>query len=180
MRTFPALLLCLAVTTACKKKDSGSATGSAAAKPASGDQTAKAPAAPAAVKPTKLAQVGVTVDLPAGAQIDEQKMDAGGVQATISYGDMPNFFIENVNDMSDNADAVEKHSEAKDWKLQTKNPDGTFTLEWTKPDMVDATKLTFNVATRTKVGDKQIDCGSNGLTEAQASELLKVCASIKP
>lgn len=173
------LLSCLAFTSACKKKDATTSDPAGAAKPTEGAPAAAAPpkAAPAVDK--KLAQVGVTLSIPADAQIDEQKMDMGGVQATISYAGMSNFFVSNVGDGADSLETTQKHADAKEWKLQDKGADGTWKLEWTKPDLLDAAKLTYGVAVRTKVGAALYDCGSNGLDEAQAAALLKVCASLK-
>ena len=184
-----ALSASLLVTAACGKKgdkagpaagSSAGATGTTTAAggtPASGTTAAK-PAAPVGDK--KLEQVGVTAQLPADATVDEQKMDAGGIQATISYGEMSNFFIENVNESSDNYDRVLKTAEAKEFKVQEKSADGTtWKLHYLFPDMMEPTKMTNGVAVRSKVGDKLYDCGSRGLTDAQAAELLKICTTLK-
>jgi hypothetical protein len=160
-----------------KEGDAGKAGGTAAS--GGGDKAKPAPAA-APVGDKKLEKLGVTAQLPADAIIDEGTMDAGGIQATVSYGEMSNFFISNVNDMSDNYDRTVKNADAKELKIQEKGADGsTWKLEWTKADMMDATKTVYGVAVRAKVGDKLYDCGSNGLSEAQATELLKVCTTLK-
>ncbi len=173
------IVACLSLVTACKKKDAGgdqSAPGAAPPAPA-----AKA-AEPAAGPPVdkKLAQVGVTISVPADAHIDEGKMDMGGIQATVSFDGMQNFFVSNVNDSSDNLDRTMKQANAKDWKVQDKAADGsTWTLEWTAPRMSDPSKIAYGVAVRSKVGAALYDCGSNGLEEAQATALLKICTSLK-
>ena len=174
-----ALVAGLSLATACKKKDSGGDQPAAGAAPAA---PAAKPAEPAAGPPVdkKLAQVGVTISVPADAHIDEGKMDMGGIQATVSFDGMQNFFVSNVNESSDSLDTTIKHADAKEWKVQEKAPDGsTWKLEWTAPRMSDPSKMAFGVAVRSKVGAALYDCGSNGLEEAQATALLKICTSLK-
>ncbi len=184
-----ALLLALSAsvltTAACGKKTdkTGAAAGSSATA-TGGTPAAGAPATPpkaaAAVGDKKLPGLGITAQLPADATVDEQKMDAGGIQATISYGEMSNFFIENVGDMSDSYDATLKHAEAKEFKVQEKAADNTtWKLHYLFADMMEPTKMVNGVAVRTKIGDKLYDCGSRGLTDAQAAELLKICTTLK-
>jgi hypothetical protein len=180
MKKLITLVACLSLVTACKKKEA------AGDEPAAGAAGKSAPAAkptePAAGPPVdkKLAQVGVTISVPADAHVDEGKMDMGGVQATVSFDGMSNFFVSNVNESSDNLDRTMKQANAKDWKVQEKAPDGsTWKLEWTAPRMSDPTQIAFGVAVRSKVGAALYDCGSNGLDEASATALLKICTSLK-
>jgi hypothetical protein len=170
------LVACLSLVTACKKKE--------------GDQPAAGGASAAAAKPTeptagpafdkKLPQVGVTLSIPADAHIDEGKMDMGGIQATISFDGMSNFFVSNVNESSDSLERTIAQAKVKDWKVQEKAADSsTWKLEWTTADMIEPTKTVFGVAVRAKVGAALYDCGSNGLDEAKAAALLKICTSLK-
>lgn len=165
-----ALIVALAGSTlvGCKKKKSADAPASSA--PA-------APAAPPADR--KLAQVGVTVTLPGDANVSEDKMDMGGYQASIFFDGMSTFFIANVNEMSDDADAVMKHANAKSWLRQDKGADGTFQLAWTAPDVLDPSKENQGVAVRSKVGTTLVDCSSNGLSAAQAARLMEICATLR-
>ena len=178
-----ALVSCIALTTACKKKEP--AADDKAAKPAEAPATAPvakaaAPVAKAAAPADKkLPQLGITITIPSDAAIDEHKTDDGGTQATLSYPGMNNFFVSNVGDGADSLDVTVKHAEAKEWKLQDKGADGTWKLEWTKPDVADPAKLAYCVATRAKVGAALYDCGSCGLDESQATALLQVCATLK-
>ncbi len=106
--------------------------------------------------------------------------DVPAAQATLSASGIPNFFVSNVNDMSDSYDATTKHvSGLKAFKVQEKGADGTWKLEWTFADAIDANKEKLGVAFRVKVGDKLYDCGSNGLTDAAADAIVKACTSIK-
>lgn len=163
-----------------KKTESGPGAGSAAPAAGGGDDKPVAKAA-AATGDKKLAKVGITAQLPADAIIDEQKVDSGGMSATISYGEMPNFFISTVDETSDNYDRTLKTSEAKAFKVQEKAADNsTWKLAYTFADLIEPTKMSYGVAVRSKVGSKLYDCGSRGLSnEAQANELLKICTTLK-
>lgn len=177
------LLSCLALTAACKKKDAA-VDDKAAAKPAevAAPAAKAAPAAPvptAAPVDTKLAGVGITVTLPADAEIHESKMDAGGTQATITYPGIRNFFVSTVGDDGYSWERTLQLAEAKEWKIKEQGADGTWKLKWTKADVADPSKLVYGVEVRAKVGTTLYDCGSAGLTEAEAEALLKICATMK-
>jgi hypothetical protein len=166
---------------ACSKKTENNAPSAKGATPAANAPAPKAPAAPAKMEDKKLAQAGVTITLPANATIDEQKGDMG-VQATISFDGMQNFFVEPVGEMSDSYDSTVKNCSptgTPTFTKQDKGADGTWKLEWTFADEIDKSTKS-GIAYRVKVGDKLVDCGSNGLTAAEATQLATICSSLKP
>jgi hypothetical protein len=185
-------MLALSLGAACGKSDDAAAPADKGATPAAkptapaGDKAPAKPAAPApaATADKKLDQVGVVITAPSDVNVDQQKMDMGGVQATLGGNTVSNFFVSNVNDMSDSYDATQKHAAVggavKEWKLQDKGADGTWKLEWTFDDQLDPGKVKYGVSFRVKAGDKLIDCGSNGLSAEHADIVIKACTSIKP
>lgn len=169
------LTLSLALTAGCKNEKGGGAEQGGAA--ASTDTAAK-PAEPAG--PQKLSPLPVQMDVPAGAQISDTSADAPAV--SISATDC------SIN-VSTTTDAYASDIEGAKKEIQKDpNPFQKFTkeektatgwhLEYELQAMGEKAAL-YGVQVRTKIGDKEYECGRNSRSAAERDCVAKACATLR-
>ena len=170
---FLALSLSLAAGCNNKKKEGGAdqsgataSSGGAAAKPAG---------------PQKLTPLPIQMDLPAGATISDTSVDAPAV--SVSANDCS-------TSVSTTTDAYASDIEGAKKEIQKDpNPFQKFTkeektatgwhLEYELQSMSDKAAL-HGVQVRTKIGDKEYECGTNSRSAAERDCVAKACATLRP
>lgn len=170
------LALSLALAAGCKnKKEGGAEQGGATA--ASPDTAAK-PAEPAG--PQKLSPLPVQMDVPAGAQISDTSADAPAVSVNATDCSI---------NVSTTTDAYASDIEGAKKEIQKDpNPFQKFTkeektatgwhLEYELQAMGEKAAL-YGVQVRTKIGDKEYECGRNSRNAAERDCVAKACATLR-
>ncbi|HTE56831.1 MAG TPA: hypothetical protein VK698_38520 [Kofleriaceae bacterium] len=181
MRT-PAVLflaLSLAFAAGCKKKKEGGTEQGGGATATATDTAAAKPAEPAG--PQKLTPLPIQMDVPAGATISDTSADAPAVSVSANDCSIK---------VSTTTDAYASDVEGAKKEIQKDpNPFQKFTredktatgwhLEYELQAMGEKAAL-YGVQVRTKIGDKEYECGTNSRSAAERDCVAKACATLKP
>ncbi len=176
------LALALALTAACGKKGDDKGGGAAA-------KTADKPAAAPVWK--KIASIGIEVEVPPDADVQDNTASAGFPTSTIYSADAPTTFIFGAANL-DESIAVSKdfdgtkariqkeHNGFKAFTKEDKAADGVgFELRYSGADMFEKDKTLYGITYRTKVGDMVLDCTTNASTDVEIEQTAKICKSIR-
>ena len=175
----PAVLfraLSLVSSAACKNdKEGGAEPGGQAA--SSGGAAAK-PAEPAG--PQKLTPLPIQMDLPAGATVADTSVDAPAV--SVSANDCSTSVSTTTDAYASDIDRARKEIQ------KDPNPFQKFTkeektatgwhLEYELQSAMDKVAL-YGVQVRTKIGDKEYECGTNSRSAAERDCVARACATLR-
>ncbi|MCA9676572.1 MAG: hypothetical protein H6708_30195 [Kofleriaceae bacterium] len=170
-----AILLPLAVTTACKKDDARAGAAEAkAAEPA---------APPAKLTWARLGGLGLEAQVPDGTTVDDNTAGAGFPAATLWTS--PTTFVMGAGELSplqpDLAAAKgEIQKDPNPFKRFTKEEptEGGWRLEYELESMIDQTPL-YGVQIRTTIDGQPWECGSNTSSPAERAQVISICASLR-
>lgn len=168
--------LSLALSAGCKNDKEGAAGQGG---PTSSGGAAVKPAEPAG--PQKLTPLPIQMDVPAGAQISDTSVDAPAVSVAAN---------ECSTSVSTTTEAYASDIEAAKRQLQKDpNPFQKFTkeektatgwhLEYELQSAMDKAAL-YGVQIRTKIGDKEYECGTNSRSAAERDCVARACATLRP
>lgn len=178
-----ALSATLFTTTACGKKTEGDK-----AKPTEGGGKSGGGAAAPAVKLEwkKVGGLGVEMEVPADANIDDNTAGAGAPAATIwaspttfLSGDSGPDDLDMIKDTMDETKADIQKEAGTEFKGFTKEEklEGGWHLEW------DANSITgntvFGVSLRLTVDGRPWDCGTNAGSKEEREKVVKMCKSLR-
>jgi len=182
-KTVLPLLLLAASTAACKKTDD------AKANPAT--KGIEAPAKPAAAPAwKKVASMGIEVQVPADADVQDNTATAGFPSSTIYFTDgTPTTFIMGAKDLNDSltlskdldSTKVRIQKEMNGFKAFTKEEktgDG-FVLRYSGASMTDPKEALYGVTIRSSVAGLTLDCETNASSEAEIAKTVAVCKTIR-
>ena len=183
----PLLTASLALAACGKKSDSNA---SSAAKP--GEAAAPAAAAkPVELVWKKIPSIGIEVQVPPDADVQDNTANAGFMASTIFFmdGSAPTTFIFGAKDLADavvmSADLestkARVQKEMNGWKSFTKEEktaDG-FVLTYTGADVLEATTPLYGATVRTVVAGVTLDCSSNAPTTAEIDKVIAFCKNLR-
>ena len=183
------IALVLAAGGACKKSD----TDASKEDPSKAPKAAEAPAAPAAAPAwKKVASMGIEVQVPADADVQDNTASAGFPSSTIYFTDgTPTTFIFGAKDkelaesmaLSKDLDStkarVQKEMNGfKAFTKEEKTADG-FELLYTGASMTDPNAVLYGVTIRSQAAGLTLDCQTNASSDAEIAKTIKVCKSIR-
>ena len=177
-----AVLALSLATTGCKKKEEGG--GDKAAKPGETAKPGGAPPPAAKLEWKKLGGLGVEVEAPSDATVDDNTANAGFPTATIWAS--PTTFVHGAGDMSplkpdlDGAKA-EIQKDPNPFKQFTKEEksDTGWHLEYELSSMIDKAETLYGVSIRTTIDGKPFECGSNARSTAERDNVVRLCKSLR-
>lgn len=172
LRVSAIALSALVSVSACGKGDdtAGSAGKGAAATPI--------PAAPAA---TPLAPLGLTIDVPAGAQVTDTSVDAPAV--SISADGCSTMVSTTTDAYASNFDGAKKEvqKDPNPFKQFTKEEQSErgWHLEYELESAFEKGVALYGVKVRKTIGDKQYECGTNVRTAAERDCVARACVTLR-
>jgi hypothetical protein len=173
LRVSAIVLSTLVSVSACKK-------GEDSAPKASEGAGSAAPATPAAPTPTALGPLGLQMDVPAGAKVEDTSVDAPAV--TVEAAGCKVMVSTTTEAYADNFDAAKREvqKDPNPFKQFSKEEQGQggWHLEYELASMLDKTPL-YGVQIRRTFGDKQIECGINVPTTAERDCAARACLSLR-
>jgi hypothetical protein len=172
LRVSVIVLSTLVSVSACGKGDDNA--GSAG----KGAATATAPAAPTA---TPLAPLGLQIDVPAGAKVEDTSADAPAVSI---HADGCSLMVSTATDVyASNFEAAKKEveKEVNPFKQFTveKQTESGWHLEYELTDSIDKSTIVYGVKVRTTIGDKQFECGINVRNAAERDCVARACLTLR-
>ena len=174
--SFLAAVLATTTAVACKKGADGDA-------PSSGSKPTES-AAPEQLSWKKIGALGVEVEVPAGAEIDDNTSGAGFPMATLWTS--PTMFVSGAGEMSDLKPTLEETKQQlgkdpnklKAFTKEETTADG-WILELTREAMVEPGKELLGISIRRTIDGKPWDCGSNVSTPAELAKVKRICQSLR-
>lgn len=173
--------LTLVSTTACGKKSDGDK-----AKPTEGGGKAGGGGAPAVkMEYKKVGNLGIEMEVPSDANIDDNSAGAGAPSATIwatpttfVSGDSGPDDLDSVSDTFEDAKAAAQKDAGKFGAFtKEEKTEGGWHLEW-DADSITGSKV-FGISIHTTIDGKPWECGTNAGSKEEREKVVQMCKSLR-